>query len=639
MSNSLPGTPRASTPLRHIQQSLFHRRTINHPARRHSISGNPLEAPKQFTGHAQDDIDHDSPSIQSSAHKIDQQKEEKTPAKLASSPTEPTLVASASVVAAGMVRSKTDDNLPLRSQHNQLQNHPSAPMTATSSTTSNFQQDAPPILILPPSLPPYPMPAQTGASHNPHMHPPLPFGFHPGFAPHPPHPHPIPVPVQAYHGIPSALPPYIPGNSSPPYSQHPREHCGATFYDQTTFHSRYPSFASEYSVSSPPSFYSYPSSDYGGYDSNCPSPWLGQGHMSPHLGHGFDPAYIYDANVVYGRTRTPPTPPEFAVTRGVVVNPSNNVRRVSLEVVPPSMAPQVPQHQAPQPRPQVPIPHMPMAPQMQLPPQVQMAPPQVLMPVIPQFAAWAGTPSRGVPHIPAPVKLSKPLVEPGQPTTPTLEKLEEGAVLRRTGTTKFFDITKGFGFVLDDKIDEIGGRDIFVHYTALLMKSGFRCLSNGEPVEYDLVKARVGGLQALNVCGTGGGNLRGLTEEQQALQARLEGPKDKKKEKKGFRRGPPVFTPHMNGMPVFIPYAYQMEPELTTTVEFTQDVEEATTAADTQDAATQTQFVVRVPPPGKRLVSAGVQDSATLSTNDGLVQDLKDPVVAVAVSITSIDSE
>ncbi|KAK4046655.1 hypothetical protein OIV83_005938 [Microbotryomycetes sp. JL201] len=78
------------------------------------------------------------------------------------------------------------------------------------------------------------------------------------------------------------------------------------------------------------------------------------------------------------------------------------------------------------------------------------------------------------------------------------QRLEEGAVLRRTGVTKFFDLQKGFGFIVDDHVAEISYRDIFVHYTAILMKSGFRCLHADEAVEYDLVKASNGGYQALN---------------------------------------------------------------------------------------------------------------------------------------------
>ncbi|ORY59885.1 hypothetical protein BCR35DRAFT_355268 [Leucosporidium creatinivorum] len=96
------------------------------------------------------------------------------------------------------------------------------------------------------------------------------------------------------------------------------------------------------------------------------------------------------------------------------------------------------------------------------------------------------------------------------PNNSVLEQLERGEVMRRSGVTKFFDMQKGFGFIVDDAIAEIGGRDIFVHYTAILMKQGFRCLHTDEAVEYDLVKASSGGFQALNVSGPRGLPLRGI---------------------------------------------------------------------------------------------------------------------------------
>ena len=47
------------------------------------------------------------------------------------------------------------------------------------------------------------------------------------------------------------------------------------------------------------------------------------------------------------------------------------------------------------------------------------------------------------------------------------------------GTVKWFDPKKGFGFVLNDD-----GQDVFVHYTSI-GGDGFRCLRNGQEVEYE----------------------------------------------------------------------------------------------------------------------------------------------------------
>ena len=47
------------------------------------------------------------------------------------------------------------------------------------------------------------------------------------------------------------------------------------------------------------------------------------------------------------------------------------------------------------------------------------------------------------------------------------------------GTVKWFDPKKGFGFVVNGD-----GKDVFVHYTSL-QGDGFRCLRNGQEVEYE----------------------------------------------------------------------------------------------------------------------------------------------------------
>ncbi|MBN1126202.1 MAG: cold shock domain-containing protein [Sedimentisphaerales bacterium] len=47
------------------------------------------------------------------------------------------------------------------------------------------------------------------------------------------------------------------------------------------------------------------------------------------------------------------------------------------------------------------------------------------------------------------------------------------------GTVKWFDPKKGFGFIINEK-----GQDVFVHYTCI-NGDGFRCLRNGQVVEYE----------------------------------------------------------------------------------------------------------------------------------------------------------
>ena len=50
-----------------------------------------------------------------------------------------------------------------------------------------------------------------------------------------------------------------------------------------------------------------------------------------------------------------------------------------------------------------------------------------------------------------------------------------------TGTVKFFNTTKGFGFISP----EGGGKDVFVHVTAL-QAAGLRTLNEGQQVSFDI---------------------------------------------------------------------------------------------------------------------------------------------------------
>jgi CspA family cold shock protein len=56
-----------------------------------------------------------------------------------------------------------------------------------------------------------------------------------------------------------------------------------------------------------------------------------------------------------------------------------------------------------------------------------------------------------------------------------------------SGTVKWFNEKKGFGFITPDD----GGEDLFVHYSNLATE-GFRTLSDGQKVEYEAAKGRKG---------------------------------------------------------------------------------------------------------------------------------------------------
>jgi len=63
---------------------------------------------------------------------------------------------------------------------------------------------------------------------------------------------------------------------------------------------------------------------------------------------------------------------------------------------------------------------------------------------------------------------------------------------RVSGTVKWFDEGKGFGF-----IKENDGKDVFVHYSCIDME-GFKTLIEGQPVTMEIVMGEKG-LQAENV--------------------------------------------------------------------------------------------------------------------------------------------
>ena len=62
-----------------------------------------------------------------------------------------------------------------------------------------------------------------------------------------------------------------------------------------------------------------------------------------------------------------------------------------------------------------------------------------------------------------------------------------------TGTVKWFNDSKGFGFIAQDA----GGEDLFAHFSAI-QSNGFKSLTEGQRVTFDITKGQKG-KQASNI--------------------------------------------------------------------------------------------------------------------------------------------
>ncbi|EEC72371.1 hypothetical protein OsI_05633 [Oryza sativa Indica Group] len=78
------------------------------------------------------------------------------------------------------------------------------------------------------------------------------------------------------------------------------------------------------------------------------------------------------------------------------------------------------------------------------------------------------------------------------------------AAARHRGTVKWFNDTKGFGFISPDD----GSEDLFVHQSSI-KADGFRSLAEGEQVEFAISESEDGRTKAVDVTGPDGSFVKG----------------------------------------------------------------------------------------------------------------------------------
>jgi cold shock protein len=85
-------------------------------------------------------------------------------------------------------------------------------------------------------------------------------------------------------------------------------------------------------------------------------------------------------------------------------------------------------------------------------------------------------------------------MEAGQPRPAVVVIVRTKDILMITGTVKFFNADKGYGFIAP----ESGGDDAFVHISAV-ERAGMRTLDKDQRVSYEIEKDQRGKMSAVNL--------------------------------------------------------------------------------------------------------------------------------------------
>jgi len=113
---------------------------------------------------------------------------------------------------------------------------------------------------------------------------------------------------------------------------------------------------------------------------------------------------------------------------------------------------------------------------------------------------------------PGSVRLLAPRPSPAAFASRSRSSLFCAAQAKGTGTCKWFNVTKGYGFITPDD----GSQDLFVHQTNILA-NGFRSLAEGEKVEFVVESSADGRTKAVDVSGPEGAFVQGAPSPQQSF--------------------------------------------------------------------------------------------------------------------------
>ena len=72
--------------------------------------------------------------------------------------------------------------------------------------------------------------------------------------------------------------------------------------------------------------------------------------------------------------------------------------------------------------------------------------------------------------------------------TPFSDKTERGSAVSITGKVKWFNDSKGYGFITPDD----GSKDVFVHHSAIQSGGDFKTLNEGDHVQFEIVQSDKG---------------------------------------------------------------------------------------------------------------------------------------------------